>query len=142
MYRCIVATAAFSLLAACSFVSKGTVVVSGNCLGCTQALTDDAVARAIGPLLEHRGFRPSSPQKSAGSPCTGARGCSWAPEGKGWLQPWVMVESPASGRVKIRIEARHDDPRQDIRVRELAEELAKAMREQFGSATAVVEQVD
>lgn len=139
IYRFFVGAAIVSLVAACAFVSKGTVIVNENCPGCAQTLTDDAVALAIAPLLERRGFRPVWSPQSGSGPCTGARGCSWAPEGKGWLQPWIMVGSPSSGQVRVMIETRHDDPRQDIRVRDLTEELAKAVREHFGSANVAIE---
>lgn len=138
----IVSLAVFSLLTGCAFVSKATVAVSGNCPGCEDPLTDDAVAVVVAPVLERHGLQPVWAQKKSSGPCTGARGCSWAPEGKGGLQPWVLVSSASSGQVKIQIETRHDAPRHDSRVSLLAEGVANTLRAHFGRGNVVIERLN
>jgi hypothetical protein len=138
--RFIVGVAALCLLAACTFVSKATIAVSGNCPGCGHVPADDGVALAIAPVLERHGLRPVWSMKTGSGPCTGARGCSWAPEGRGWLQPWVLVASPSGGQVRIRIESRHDAPGRDSRTAVLTEEMARALGAHFGDGNVVIEQ--
>jgi hypothetical protein len=135
----IAALAAAALLTACTFVSRGTVVVSGSCGGCEEALTEDAVARAVAPVLERHGLLPVWSLKQGSGPCTGARSCSWAPGGKGWLQPWVLIDSTSAGQVRIRIESRYDSPGGDARVRALAEDVAEVLRTRFGRGNVAIE---
>lgn len=136
MRSCLASLAALCLLTSCTFVTRNAIGVSGN------AISDDAVAEVVAPALERHGLLPVWSGKTGSGPCTGARGCSWAPEGKGWLQPWVLVASPSAGQVRITIETRHDGPGEDSRVRTLAEVLAKALSERLGKDNIVIETLD
>ena len=125
------------LFASCTFVSRGSVVVGGNDTNSTHRVTDDEVALVIAPVLERHGLQAAWSWKKANGPCTAARGCSWALDNG--MQPWVLVASLSSGQVKVSIEARHDMPGPDSRIRNLTKDVAKALRAHFGSDHVVIE---
>jgi hypothetical protein len=124
-------------LTACTFVSRGEVMVAEDRTGRAATATEDDVARVVAPVLERYGLKPVWSWKESSEPCISARGCIWAPEGKGWLQPWVAVLRSSSDRVKVQIETRGVS--RDSKVKAMTEDVAKALRTYFGGGSVVVE---
>lgn len=127
------------MLSGCTFVSSGVIAISDDRPGRAVGETENDVAHVAAPVLKRYGLEPVWSGKEKSGPCISTRGCTWAPEGKGWLQPWATIIRSSSGRVKVQIEARHDFPIHDINVNAATEDLAEALRARFGSENVVVE---
>ena len=125
----------------CHFVSRGKIVLIESGEGVSRGDAANAVSLTVNSVVTNYGFMEIwQSDREVERYCTLENGCTWAPEGKGWLQPWIYIRHLSDERIQVGIEMR--DAMNSKQVEVITNEIAEKLKKRFGEDKVVIERTN